>query len=108
MTVLVLRNPSGPGFLQDPYIVTIPQNQALGETVLNSTAVDSDGVSFIMIVTNLFQTIYLLSMWTCDDCLLVFLIMAAAFSDIVNMSTCRDILLPICIVSFDWLLIVLL
>ncbi|RUS85645.1 hypothetical protein EGW08_006591, partial [Elysia chlorotica] len=43
VSVLVTRNPSGPVFLQDPYQVTINEVFPLGDAVVNTTAVDSDG-----------------------------------------------------------------
>ncbi|KAH3873285.1 hypothetical protein DPMN_036517 [Dreissena polymorpha] len=45
VTVSVIQNPSGPNFLNDPYSVTISDNHALGSIVVNTTAVDLDGVS---------------------------------------------------------------
>ena len=44
VTVFITRNPSGPAFLQDPYERVIGENFPLGDTVLNTTAVDLDGV----------------------------------------------------------------
>lgn len=44
VTIDVTRNPSGPNFINDPYQVTIPQNYPLGDTVINATAIDQDGV----------------------------------------------------------------
>ncbi|XP_035826838.1 protocadherin Fat 4-like [Aplysia californica] len=43
VTVLVTRNPSGPSFLSDPYEVTIGEGFPLGDIVINTTAIDSDG-----------------------------------------------------------------
>ncbi|GFN78435.1 protocadherin fat 4, partial [Plakobranchus ocellatus] len=43
VAVFVTRNPSGPVFLQDPYQVTINEVFPLGDVVVNTTAVDSDG-----------------------------------------------------------------
>lgn len=45
VTVFITRNPSGPAFLQDPYERIIGENFPLGDTVINTTAVDLDGVS---------------------------------------------------------------
>ena len=44
VSVFVTRNPSGPVFIQDPYQVTINEVFPLGDVVVNTTAVDSDGV----------------------------------------------------------------
>ncbi|XP_046579032.1 protocadherin Fat 4-like [Haliotis rubra] len=43
VTVNVLRNPSGPRFLQDPYEATVSETYPLGDSLINATAVDSDG-----------------------------------------------------------------
>ena len=45
VTVFVVRNPSGPHFLKDQYEASIPESFPLGDVIINSTAVDTDGVS---------------------------------------------------------------
>ncbi|XP_041364043.1 protocadherin Fat 4-like [Gigantopelta aegis] len=43
VTVFVVRNPSAPRFLKDQYEASIPESFPLGDVIVNSTAVDSDG-----------------------------------------------------------------
>lgn len=44
VTISVTQNPSGPQFIQEPYQVTISDTYGLGVMVVNTTAVDQDGV----------------------------------------------------------------
>ncbi|XP_035826841.1 protocadherin Fat 4, partial [Aplysia californica] len=43
VTINVIRNPSGPAFSLPQYVTTIPDTFELGQSVLQVTAVDSDG-----------------------------------------------------------------
>ena len=47
--ITVIRNPSPPQFTLPSYEVTIPETYSLGQTVVNVTAIDPDGVSLLLI-----------------------------------------------------------
>ena len=59
VTISVIQNPSGPLFSQDIYQITISDNYQLGVPVINTTAVDQDGVSFLLFnsISTLYHTI---------------------------------------------------
>lgn len=54
MTISIVQNPSGPQFINDPYSRTISDRYELGVLVVNTTAVDPDGVSIHTIPGNVF------------------------------------------------------
>ena len=48
--ITVIRNPSPPQFTLPSYEVTIPETYSLGQTVVNVTAIDPDGVSLLSLI----------------------------------------------------------